>query len=412
MPQLYDVIVVGAGPGGASSAYYLARTGLKVLLVDKADFPRAKTCGDGLSPRALAVLAEMGLLEQLLTIAGGSKVSTIDFIAPKGHSVATPLPGREGWPDYSLIVPRLLLDDLVMRRAVAAGAAFQSGVRVTNLLADNSGVEVVGERANRAVSFRGRLVVIATGASTGLLLKSGLLKRPPKMLVAGRTYFEGVSPKVERDRVKIHFNGVTLPGYGWAFPLADGRLNVGVFLQPRTGSDQNQPLTTQNAVKNFIRTPAVQGYLEGARQVGAIKSYPLRTDFASSPTCGQRVLLVGEATGLVNSLTGEGIDNALESGKIAGEHLVRMFEAGELSQARLAGYDRLLRRRFQLQFTLCDGMHFLAHHPLYLNLVVSAARRYPDLKLKTVKLLLGGYQAGQHWMRPLLPAEQVESGIN
>lgn len=401
MSQIYDVIIVGAGPGGSSSAYYLARAGLKVLLVDKSDFPRDKTCGDGLSPRALGVLTEMGLLDELLAI--GCQTKTIDFIAPKGHSVSTAMPTKEGWPDYSLIVPRFLLDKVIMQRAVTAGACFLSGVRVLNLVTGPSLVEVVGERNNQPLSLWGRLVIIATGASASLLLNLGLIKQPPKMLLAGRTYFEQVDDHFDRERVKIHFNREILAGYGWAFPLAGDRMNVGVFYRPPRRSNHKQALTTQNAVKNFIRTPALQSYLAGARQVGAIKGYPLRTDFVTSPTYGKRVLMVGEAAGLVNSLTGEGIDNALESGKIAGEYLVEMFEMGDLSQDRLAGYDRLLRRRFQLQFLLCDGMHWLSQYPIYHNLVVSAARRYPNLKMKTVNLLLGSHQTRPKMAYSALP---------
>jgi len=386
MNHVYDVVIVGSGPGGGAAAYYLARNGLNVLLLDKSDFPRDKTCGDGLSPRALKVLSDMGLLDELHKI--GCRANTIDFIAPKGHTVATTMPTKEGWPDYSLIVPRLQLDNLIMQRAVSAGAHFQGGVRVTKLVTDNNGVEVIGETNARSLSFRAQLVIIATGASPSLVLNLGLLKRPPKMLLAARTYFENVSDFAYQERVKIHFNQVGLPGYGWAFPLPGGKMNVGVFLQPKRRSTQKQSLNTQNALKNFICTPALQNYLKGACQGGPIKGYPLRTDFVTSPTYGERVLLVGEAAGLVNSLTGEGIDNALESGKIAAEYLLKMFEVGDLSQSRLKGYDTLLRRRFQLQFLLCNGMHFLSHYPLYLNLVVSAALHYPNLKMKTVKLLL------------------------
>src|SRR6266571_2359586 len=122
MKDIYDVVIVGAGPGGSAAAHYLSLRGHNVLLLDKFDFPRDKTCGDALTPRALRVLDEMGILDDVLRV--GYCLSVVEVIAPKGHSVAAPVPKKDNRSDYVLVVPRLILDNVILQRAVASGAQF------------------------------------------------------------------------------------------------------------------------------------------------------------------------------------------------------------------------------------------------------------------------------------------------
>ena len=130
--QLYDVVVIGAGPGGSATAYYLARRGLHVLLLDKAPFPRDKTCGDGLTPRALAVLDDMGLLEKLAQV--GCRINGVEFYAPNGRSVGAPIATQDPRYAYMLVVPRVKLDDILREHALAAGTEFEDHVHVTNVI--------------------------------------------------------------------------------------------------------------------------------------------------------------------------------------------------------------------------------------------------------------------------------------
>src|SRR5215467_3479828 len=122
MSEMYDVVIVGAGPSGSTTAYYLAKQGLNVLLVDKFNFPRDKTCGDGLTPRALHILDDMGLLPSLMNI--GYRVNAVEMAAPNGRTAVIPIPREPEFPAFSLVIPRKILDAIVLERALSKGAKF------------------------------------------------------------------------------------------------------------------------------------------------------------------------------------------------------------------------------------------------------------------------------------------------
>lgn len=382
---MHDVVIVGAGPGGSAAGYYLARQGLDVLLLDKTSFPRDKTCGDGLTPRALGILEDMGLLSDLHRV--GHRLNWVEVASAKGFAVEAPFPGKNGRPGYTLVVPRFTLDDTVRSHAVAHGTKFQSEVRVTDVSPGSKGVIVTGKHKGRSFSTEARVAIIATGASIPLLQQMKLLKKMPLVALAARAYFEDV--KGLSDRMQLSFAGVPLPGYGWVFPLPDGAANIGAGIFPWGWAGRWMSRNARQAFDSFIQTPQLQEILAGARQVGSVKGYPLRMDFLSAPTYSDRVLLVGEAAGLVNPLTGEGIDYALESGKVAAEHLLHLFAAGDMSIHRLAEYDHLLRQRFQRLFRVCSLTRDLFVNPLMINPMISLAARRPDLKMILIRIAFG-----------------------
>jgi flavin-dependent dehydrogenase len=210
--------------------------------------------------------------------------------------------------------------------------------------------------------------------------------------VAVRAYFEEV--KGLADQIQLRFDGVPLPGYGWVFPLPNGSANIGAGVFPSWWNWQRTAHTARAAYEAFIQGPALRAMLQEAHQLGPVKGYPLRVDFATAPTYGQRLLLVGEAAGLVNPLTGEGIDYALESGKLAAEHMIQVFNGGDFSLSALADYDRLLRHRFQRLFIVCNWIQNLLVNPLLLDTVIRTADRRPDLKMLLINIVFG--QADLH----------------
>lgn len=406
MTEIYDAVIVGAGPGGSATAYYLAKEGFNVLLLDKFDFPRDKTCGDALTPRALHILDDMGILDAVNQV--GHCLDKVEFTAPKGQIVVAPIPKQENKYDYLLFAPRLLLDSIILERALSSGAGFRSPVRVTGVVREGSNMIVKGEQRAKELSFRARMVIIAIGANTKLLLRMGLVKKMPQMVLCARTYYEGITNMI--DAAHCRFDGVPLPGYGWVFPISDSSVNVGVGLFRAGLAARWMPKTAHAAFDAFIHSPPLQQLLAGARQSGPIKGYPVRVDFARSPTFGERTMLVGEAAGLVNPVTGEGIDYALESGKTAAEHLSHMFALGDFSVKELTSYDKMLRQHYQRLFVLCDRLRVLYLNPLFLNRAMSACAHNNDLMTLFMNIAIAN-QGAYEGLAPSTIAKVLFGGI-
>jgi flavin-dependent dehydrogenase len=240
-------------------------------------------------------------------------------------------------------------------------------------------------RADDNRSYRARLAIIATGAASSVLTRSGILPRPPRAMLAARAYFEDLERSVAQT-FQLRFDRVPQPGYGWVFPVGRTSANVGVGFLPRPGRRSG---TARDAFGRFLAGPGVRPLLAGGHQVGPVKGYPIRVDFRGAPTVAERTLLVGEAAGLVNPLTGEGIDYALESGRIAADFVHESLEHTEGSVAELMAYDRLLRDRFDRIFQFSEVVRDWYCKPPLLNLLVPLANRRPELRQLLASIVLG-----------------------
>jgi menaquinone-9 beta-reductase len=373
---VHDALVVGAGPGGSATAHFLSRRGLDVVLLDRADFPRDKPCGDGLTPRALRVLAEMGILADVER--QGCRVDGYEVVAPNGHATSAAITSPPG----ALVIPRATLDDIIRRRAIASGARFHGRTTVTRVEPTASGIHV---HTVDATTYTARVAIIATGAASGVLTRSNILTRQPRAMLAGRAYVADLQADVTRA-FQLRFDGAPTPGYGWIFPTGERAANVGVGFMPRK---RGRARTAHQAMDVFRNGPALRRLLAGARQLGPLKGYPIRVDFLRAPTFAARTLLVGEAAGLVNPLTGEGIDYALESGRIAADHLAELFEHDDFSEPRLAAYHHQLHARFAGIFRFSEQIRDWYCQPLLLNLLVPMANRRPELRQLLARIVLG-----------------------
>ncbi|MFN2506477.1 MAG: geranylgeranyl reductase family protein, partial [Acidimicrobiales bacterium] len=233
MPDVRDALVVGGGPAGAACAYWLAEAGHDVLLVEKKRYPREKTCGDGLTPRAVKELDDMGLGHALADHHSFDGLRSVAF----GRTLELPWPETPGFPRHGYVITRHDLDALVAERAEKAGAAvWQQAEAVAPLFDAGGNVSgaVVRQAAGEPTEVRARYVVVADGAISRFGRTLG--KKRDRSLPQGmaiRGYFR--SPRHDEPWIESHLDlrnqsGDVLPGYGWIFPLGDGRVNVGVGL--------------------------------------------------------------------------------------------------------------------------------------------------------------------------------------
>jgi geranylgeranyl reductase family protein len=361
--EQHDVIVVGAGPAGSATAFFLAKQGVDVLLVDKSEFPRDKTCGDAVLPRAVQVLEQMDLLDDLKATA--QKADLFRLYAPNGNLVETPIPAARGVPPYALVVPRLKLDAAIQQGAIQAGAKFQGRSTVVDAVVQaGNTVSVQLKHAGKLRELHAKGLVISTGAATRLLKTVGLLPKRPSFMIAARAYFENVADI--KQQLEMYFNHVTLPGYGWMFPTSPTTANIGV------GYVGKPPASPRAGFEDFVADhPRMNEILGEAEMDGPIRSYPLRVDFHRSPKVRPGIVAVGEAIGLVNPFTGEGIDYALESGQIAAEVIAEVLMTGQpWAPAAFRKYVRLLDKRFRALFVFATWARRLYFNRPVLNRII------------------------------------------
>ncbi len=371
--ERYEVIIVGAGPAGSTAAYFLARQGVKVALVDKQIFPRDKTCGDGVTSPGLARLERLGLGGWLAENSFNAPGELL-FSAPNGQAVRI----RPDNPDfcYGRVIPRLQLDEALAHRAVAAGAELLEGVQLNETIRPAAGgIQLSGavKKTNRYLRLESKLLIAADGAHASLARSLGLVKEPPD-LVALRAYFEDVGGG--DSLLEIHYDRNIMPGYGWIFPLTGGRANVG--LGTYVSRSRQRDVDLKGALQTFIhQNPYASARLGSARLAGPLKGFPLRSRMAGVIPVADHVLLAGEAAGLVNPLNGEGIGTAMISGELAAGQAQAALIAGDFSGAALSPYARALEQQIGRLHRAAGLVRRLLSFPGILNRTIGRAQRDP-----------------------------------
>ncbi|MCD6415895.1 MAG: geranylgeranyl reductase family protein [Planctomycetes bacterium] len=346
-----DVVIIGAGPAGTTAAFYLAKGGADVVLLDRAEFPRDKVCGDALSPHALDLLRRMGVPgpDSDLHMINGAIL-----FAPDGRRV------RTFTAEPGAVIPRRRLDQMLLERAIGAGVRFHPQERFTGLKAARGGVQV---RTGPTHSWTGRCAILATGCSGGPLRAVGVLRGGARVhTFARRAYFDGVS--CPPDRIVYSFDQSLLPRYGWIFPMGGGRANVGVAGEYETGAQ----LRIGERFQWFItRSLAARRFLQDAHQATPARTAALRTGLRGVRLAAERMLVVGEAAAAVRASTGEGIPIAVETGRLAAETLLEALRDDDLTRFRLASYGRAVRERFDAELRRGEFVSRMLRSPRLAN---------------------------------------------
>ncbi|MFF9088941.1 geranylgeranyl reductase family protein [Streptomyces sp. NPDC014991] len=391
-----DVIVVGAGPAGSTTAYHLAKAGLDVLLLEKTAFPREKVCGDGLTPRAVKQLVAMGI--DISEEAGWMRNKGLRIIGG-GARLQLDWPDLASFPDYGLVRKRDDFDEQLARNAQKAGARLYERCNVSGPVTDDRTGRITGVTAKlgeekREVTFHAPLVVAADGNSTRLSLAMGLHRREDRpMGVAVRTYF--TSPRHDDDYLESWLElwdrrgaqDRLLPGYGWIFGMGDGTSNVGLGVLNTSASFKE--LDWREILKAWCASmPQDWGYTP-ENMTGPIRGAALPMAFNRQPHYTRGLLLVGDAGGLVNPFNGEGIAYAMESGQIAADVIVQAHARATPAQREIAlsRYPRVLKDTYGGYYTLGRAFVKLIGNPKVMQIAAQRGLTHPLLMKFTLKLL-------------------------
>ncbi len=310
----FDVAVVGSGPAGSVAALVLARGGARVALIDKAAFPRDKACGDAVGPRAVALLAELGLALD----PGATRLGDMVVVGPSGRRVRLPCFEGVTYPGYGVAVPRQTFDAWLAEKAVAAGARPVSA-RVRGVASGDGTGAALAVELEGGGSIGADVVIGADGASSRVGASAGLVD-PRRVLwgFAVRVYLDA-SATLPHIVLWEPEPGRMFPGYGWLFPGPDGRVNAGLGIG--TLSDRRAGVGAVRLLPAFLDHLRRQGLCPpaaAAPEVGRLGGWLKMGLVGTTPAAG-RVLLTGDAAGLVNPLQGEGIAHAMTSARAAAE---------------------------------------------------------------------------------------------
>lgn len=373
-----EVIVVGGGPAGAATAFFLARAGLDVLVLDRAHFPRDKPCSEYLSPQASRILHELDVLETLER-GPAAHLSGMRVVAPDGTSFEGTfgaVQGFRGFRSHGLAVRRPILDQRLLSRAREIGAQVREGAQVRDVVRDNgriTGVTVAIE--DRLTTLRAPLIVGADGLRSIVARRTGLGThgRWPRRL-ALVTHYAGVSH--EREIGEMHvFRG----GYLGIAPVGGGLTNVALVV-PAGRRDEIRGASAEFVERTIALHPAI-----AARLAGTGRASPVRAvgpfNWRAKVACAPGVALVGDAADFFDPFTGEGMYAAMRGAELLTPYAWEAARATspETHLVALQAYDRCRRNEFAGKWAVERMIGAAVASPRLMNLAAASLARQPEL---------------------------------
>jgi menaquinone-9 beta-reductase len=330
-----NVVIVGAGPGGSAAAIALAQRGVRdVLLVDRARFPRDKTCGSGISPLGLRVLGELGVEDEVRR--RGRMIHSLILTTPGNRRV------KIGGADAAVILLRKDFDQVLVDRAGALGVRFRDGATVTGLIEE--GGRIAGVRIGDD-EIRSRYVFCADGAHAAFSIDP----RPRRTLSAIMGWWENFD--YEPGTLEMIFDRQIVPLYGWMFPETPTRVNIGVVVDGARAGVGGDLGNLRNVFTGFLERHYA-ARLRAARQAGKWAGHPISYSAWTRGAARPGALYVGESARLTNAATGEGIYQAMRCGIIAAGAVSSVINDGNTEDEAWRDYTRQCRRTFAPGFLI------------------------------------------------------------
>lgn len=397
----YDVVIVGAGPGGSTAAALLGKQGRSVLLLEKARFPRDKTCGDAISGKSATVLRELGLVDAV-EAGPHAEVHGVTFSSPKGTVVEVDFPRVNG-KAQGYVCRRLVYDNLVFEnvKKYAEFVDVWERFQVTDVIQENGfvvGVRGLSLDTKKEEEVRARVVLGADGATSVVASKLGLNPLIPEHHCGAlRVYYKGI--KGLTNNIEIHFVQSLIPGYFWIFPLEDGLANVGVGML--TSDIQKRKVNLKQAMFDVIeKVPMFQERFKDAQMVGDVKGWNLPFGSHRRKSYGNGFLLLGDAASLIDPFSGEGIGNAMTSASLAAKTLQKAFEQNDFSEKLLSEYDTALWAVLEHEMKNSYRLQKLGKRTFLLNWVIGRAAKRQKIR-EALSVMLSNRDQTEKFADPL-----------
>jgi menaquinone-9 beta-reductase len=376
----FNVIVVGAGPSGCSSAIFCARQGLNVLLLEKEFFPRDKTCGDGISGKSIKILNEIGINPKTITGLEFSFIKSTTLTSPKGDKVKIGFDKSEG-EFAGIVCPRKQFDNLLFETVKKEESiTVMQGIQVTDVLMNEKQViGVKGIEKGEEKEFKAKIIIAADGAYSVIRRKLNLFDSDSNnWIVAVRAYYDKVKIP-DKNSIELHFIDSILPGYFWIFPVSETKANIGLGI-----IQSFVPKKKLNLKKELIKIiqehPVFKERFKDSIALSEINSWNLPIGSVHRKNYFNGVLFVGDSAGLIDPFTGEGIGNALFSGKIASIAVKNAFALNDFSECTLKEFDEMLWKELNEELIKSTKLMRLSKHKFLLNWALGKASRNPEIR--------------------------------